>query len=257
MPRHIRLDGVDNFRDFGGYRTAGGGRMNSDVFFRSASHARATEADLEAIGALGIAVVIDLRRKAEREREPSRRHPQFCAHVIVNDDESAGDSWQTHIRTSDLSPESCRDYMLGYYREAPFEARHIDLFARHFEAIERAASPILIHCAAGKDRTGILAALTQHLADVAPDDIMEDYLLTNDPERMAQRIGSVRQAVTEASGRTPSEAALNVMMGVSPEYLATALRAMSDAFGSVDGYLEEALGLDAGRRERLRERMVA
>ena len=69
---------------------------------------------------------------------------------------------------------------------------------------------VLVHCAAGKDRTGILAALTHHVAGVHPDDITADYLLTNDPERLARRLPQVKDAIHEISGRVPDDAAVLV-----------------------------------------------
>ena len=66
MTRHLRLEAVENFRDFGDYATASGRRMKAKRFYRSASHGRATDADLAAIEALGLALIVDLRRPAER-----------------------------------------------------------------------------------------------------------------------------------------------------------------------------------------------
>ena len=87
--------------------------------------------------------------------------------MIDNDlGDEVEDSWRAHVSRSDLSETSFRDYLLAYYRDAPFEARHLDLFGRYFRALAQVEGAFLIHCAAGKDRTGILAALTQHLAGV-------------------------------------------------------------------------------------------
>jgi protein-tyrosine phosphatase len=255
MQRALILDGVDNFRDFGGYATSHGRPMKRGRFFRSASHGRATDADLQAIAALGIGVVVDLRRKPERERDPSRRHPEFAGVVIVNDDEQA-DSWHDHIRDSDLTPQSFREYLFSYYAAAPFEPRHVDLFRRYFQAIAETDSAVLIHCAAGKDRTGVLAALTHHLAGVHRDDIAADYLLTNNPQRFAQRLPLIAAAVREISGREPQEEALMIAMGVDGAYLEAAFRAMEAQVGGVDAYVEQVLGLDPSARERLKERLL-
>jgi protein tyrosine/serine phosphatase len=256
MTRHIALEGVDNFRDFGDYPTAGGRRLKPGALYRSASHARATDADLERLAALEIAVVVDLRRREEREREPSRRPANFAGRVIVNDDGPEHDSWMNHITSAELSAESFRTYLIDYYRTAPFDDRHLDLFARYFQALVEAEGPVLIHCAAGKDRTGILAALTHHLAGVHPDDIAADYLLTNDPERLARRLPLAAQAIREASGRLPDEAAVMTAMGVDSIYLETAFAAMAEKFGAVDAYLEQALGVTPAVREAVAGRLL-
>ena len=73
MTRHIRLEAVENFRDYGDYPTASGRRLRKGRLYRSASHGRATDADLKVIEGLGLAVIVDLRRPGERERDPARR----------------------------------------------------------------------------------------------------------------------------------------------------------------------------------------
>jgi protein tyrosine/serine phosphatase len=255
MTRHIALEGVDNFRDFGGYPAAGGRRLKRGALYRSASHSRATDADLERLAALEIAVVVDLRRREEREREPSRRPANFAGRVIANDTGHEEDSWFNHIASAELSADSFRAYLVDYYRAAPFDERHIDLFTRYFQALAEADGPVLIHCAAGKDRTGILAALTHHLAGVHPDDIAADYLLTNDPERLARRLPLVTQAIQEVSGRVPDEAAVMTAMGVDTLYLDTAFAAISERFGGMDAYLERALGVTLATRDAVAARL--
>src|SRR5207248_694977 len=134
-------------------------------------------------------------------------------------------------------------YMTDYYRKAPFDERHVDLFSRYFAALAELDGPMLIHCAAGKDRTGLLAALTHHVAGVHPDDIAADYLLTNDPARMAQRLPMVMQYIEEISGRTPDAAAVLTVMGVEATYLEAAFGEIEARFGGPDAYLERVLGV--------------
>ena len=258
MTRRIALEGVDNFRDFGDYAVADGRRLKRGRLFRSASHGRASDADLELIGALGIATVVDLRRKGERDRDPSRRHAAFAGAVIDNDlGDDQEDEWLAHLRESDLTESSFRAYLLGYYDKAPSDPRHIDLFSRFFQALATSDDAVLIHCAAGKDRTGILVALTHHLAGVHPDDIVEDYLLTNDDERFERRAPQVIELIYGVAGRAPSLAAVRVAMSVEPALLETAFAAMTRDFGGVDAYLEHRLGVDAALRASLHERLLA
>jgi protein tyrosine/serine phosphatase len=257
MSRHIRFEGIENFRDFGDY-AAGGRRLKRGLLYRSASHAKASDADLEQLASLGLAVIVDLRRRNERERDPSRRWPGFVAQVVESDiGQETADEWQVFIARSDLTPDSFRAYMRDYYDAAPHEPRHIDLYTRYFRALAETEGPVLVHCSAGKDRTGIACALTHHIAGVHHDDVMADYLLTNDPVRLANRAPTVIAAIREQTGKTASEAAVHVAMRVEPEYLARAFAVMRERHGSIDGYLEEALGLDRELREQLHARLLA
>jgi protein tyrosine/serine phosphatase len=252
MTRHIPLQGVENFRDFGDY-AAGQGRLKKGVLFRAAHQAEATDQDLAVMAALNLATIVDLRRPNERDRDPSRRWDGFAAQVIDNDLGVAGeDPWHVFLRGSDLSVASIRDYLVEYYRRAPFKERHLDLFRRYFQALAAARGPVLIHCAAGKDRTGLLAALTHHVAGVGDDDVIDDYLLTNNEERFARRGPKFAAVIEAATGRRPSDAAMRTAMGVEADYLATAIAEMKAQHGSIDGYLENAVGLDAEGREAVR-----
>ena len=259
MTRHLALEGVENFRDFGGYPTTSGARLRARRLYRSASHGKATDADLEAIAALEIAVVVDLRRKHERVRDPSRRPHGFAAEVVEHHaagEEQEEDSWVVHVTSSDLTEASFRDYMFRYYAEAPFNPRMVDLYTRYFEILARADGPVLIHCAAGKDRTGILAALTHHLTGVHRDDMMADYLATNDPARAARRLPLVSEAIRELTGRPPPEGAVRVAMGVEAAYLETAFTAMIERAGGIDEYLRATLGVDVAKRRALEARLI-
>ncbi len=256
--RILTLDGVDNFRDFGGYATAAGRRIKPGQLYRSAHHGQATDADLASIAALNIAVIVDLRRGEERQRTPSRRHDGFAAQLIENDgNEAVSDPFVEFIKTSDVSEEAFRDYMIGYYRDAPFDGRHLDLFSRYFDALGQDEGPILIHCTAGKDRTGLLAALTHHVAGVHRDDIFADYLLTNTVASFERRLPAVSKMIVELSGRTPTDAAVRTCVSVDAAYLERAFAVIEDRHGSIDDYLEQALGVDPALRGRVEARLVA
>jgi protein-tyrosine phosphatase len=257
--RILPLEGVDNFRDYGDYRTAAGRRIRPGRLYRSANHAMATDADLDKIAGLGLAVIVDLRRPEERRRTPSRRPPACAARIVTSDiDENPDDPdpWLTFLKGSDLTATSFRTYLIDYYRAAPFTPRHVDLFSRYFRALAEADGPVLIHCAAGKDRTGILAALTHHLAGVHDDDIIEDYLLTNDEARFERRRPMVLEHIAETTGRTPDPEIAPVVMGVEAVYLAEAFEAIRQSHGSLDAYLQGALGVDAVLREKLEARLL-
>jgi protein tyrosine/serine phosphatase len=257
MTRHIDFEGVENFRDFGGYATACGRGVKRGVLFRSANHHRATDADLEAMKALGVKVIVDLRRAVEREREPSRRWTGFDAQVIENDIEDASHlDWVDFLKGSDLSADFFRQDGLTFYRRAPLEARHVDLFRRYFEALADGGGPVLVHCAAGKDRTGMICAFTHHIAGVSRDDILADYLLTNDEARIGRRAELFARWVFEITGRTIADHPARIAQSVDVAYLETALATIDESHGSLDAYLENALGVDEARRAKIHDRLL-
>ncbi|MFC3068279.1 tyrosine-protein phosphatase [Phenylobacterium soli] len=258
MTRRIPFEGIENFRDFGGYDTACGRGLRRGLLYRSGHHGAATDADLQKLTELGLSVVVDLRRPNERERFPHRAWPTGPEPVVITSDaeQEHSQEWLDFIQESDLSAASFRDYMTNYYRTAPLDPRYVDLYRRYFEALASTDGAILVHCAAGKDRTGVICALTHHIAGVADEDIRADYLATNDPVRAAARADMIKGFIHETTGRMPEDGVIRYIVGVEPEFLDEAFAAIRRAHGSLDGYLEEAIGLTADQREQIRGRLL-
>lgn len=249
---------IDNFRDYGDYDTAAGRRIRPGRLLRSAHHSRATDADLARLKALDVRTIVDLRRPGERRDQPSRRYEGFAGQVVEGGIDNGTEAPHiTFLKTQDLTPESGRRFMTRTYRALPFDAAHRDVFARYFRALGEAEGAVLIHCAAGKDRTGVLAALTHHLLGVAHDDLVADYLLTNTAVDLEGRAPDIAVQLEKATGRKPSHDAVVAFMGVEPAFLEAAIRSMEARSGSLDGYLETALGVDAAMRDRIGERLSA
>lgn len=248
--RILSFEAIENVRDFGDYGGAGGSRVAGGRLLRSGHHARATDADLERLAGLGVSTIVDLRRGAERREQPCRRYPGFAGQVIEGGDDGYGEAPHiTFLKNTDLTPESVRAFMLQTYRDMPFDDRHLELFRQYFAALATGEGAVLIHCAAGKDRTGLLAALTHHLLGVSDEDLLEDYLLTNTAVRLAERAPEIAGRIRAAYGKQASEAAVIAFLGVEPGFLEAAFASIRDAYGSVDAYLEQALGVDHARRE--------
>jgi len=253
-----RFDALDNFRDYGDYATAAGRRITPGLLFRSGHQARASEADLERLGALGLTAVVDLRRPSERRDQPSKRPSAFSGAVIESFHDDGGEApHMTFLRTADLTPDSGRRFMVDTYRRLPFESSHLELFSRYFRLLGETDGPVLIHCAAGKDRTGLLAALTHHLLGVHHDDIVADYLLTNTAVDLEGRAPGIARQLEARTGRVVAHDAVVAFLGVEAVYLDTALAGIAAQYGSTDDYLEQALGVDAAMRERIGGRLAA
>jgi protein tyrosine/serine phosphatase len=250
------FEGVDNFRDFGGVPSSYGGRVVTGRLFRSAHLGAASIGDLRRLDALGIAVVADLRRTTERRHQPSR-WTSFKGRLICSD---AGDRIEgPHIeflRQGDLSDAGVERYLADYYRQAFFEPRHMAMFAETFAALDATGGALLVHCTAGKDRTGLLVALIQRALGVPPDAVMDEFLRTNAVMMTPERRAKVAASLTSLIGNAPSEAILRGFMGVSAAHLDLAFAAIGVQAGGLADYLAQ-LGVDDARVDRLRTKLLA
>jgi protein-tyrosine phosphatase len=255
--RLVPFDRILNFRDFGGWETADGGRVARGALFRSASFHEASEADLGKLDAMNLRFLVDLRRPEEREHEPSRWSNEACR-VIFNDEGAGGQSLPPHLVAllqSDLSPASTRDYMLSLYREIPFDARLIRLYRDWFSELGEGGAGV-IHCAAGKDRTGIACALTLLALGVDEEAVFADYEFTNKAVDLEKRMPRIQQRMEERLGRKLDSEALRPMLGVEVDYLRAALDAIDARYGSALTYMQDVLGLADVERARLREKLI-
>lgn len=249
--------GIHNLRDYGGYAAAEGGRVKTGVLLRSGQHMEASEADLALIDALDIRTVIDLRGNSERAGFPCRRHANFAAQVIVYDGETTNSPpHEGGGGVVTMTPQKARERMLAVYTRMPVNPAMVDMFTRYFKALDENDGGSLVHCFAGKDRTGIAAALLLHALGVHHDDIVAEFLLTNDaPTRHVLERQSLPRM--EVHYGTIDPEALRNLMGVLPEYIETYFAEITRDHSSVDAYLEQTLGVDEARKARLRAKLVA
>lgn len=253
-----RFDAIDNVRDFGAYGTAAGRRIKPMMLFRSANHARATETDQGRLAHFDLGAIVDLRRPSERRRQPSRRPTGFTGQVIESDhDDGLEAPHMTFLKTSDLTEESGRKFMTDTYAKMVLDPPHIDLFRRYFEVLADQDRAVLIHCAAGKDRTGVLAALTHSVLGVHRDDMLEDYMLTNTAVDMERRAPEIARQLSARTGRVASHAAVVAFIGVEEAFLKAAFAAIRREHGSLDAYVRDVLGVDSARRARIEARLAA
>lgn len=255
--RVLALEGVHNFRDCGGYAVPGGGRLRRGVLWRSGQHHGATDLDLETIAGLRLAGVFDLRTSKERELHPCRRPAGFEAEVFCCEDPVR--THAPHIAAAETTrqrtAESTRESLVRNYRGICFRPELQTMIRRYLLRLAEGQGPSLINCMAGKDRTGIAVAMLHLSVGVHRDDILEDYLLTNTAGDPEARIAAGVKTIHAITGPLDEEV-VRVLMGVEPEYLEAAFAAIEERHGSTDAYLDEALGMNASAREKLRAALV-
>ncbi|HVE17886.1 MAG TPA: tyrosine-protein phosphatase [Ilumatobacteraceae bacterium] len=170
--RLVSLEAVHNFRDLGGYATADGRTTLWRTLYRADGLYRLTPADVVALEPLGLNTVIDLRSVPEldeRGRFPVDAHPVVFHHLPIVD--------KTWAQGDAPEYERDEDFLIWAYQD--MLAVGAPRFAKAFEVLAGPdALPAVFHCAAGKDRTGLLAALLLGSLGVSHADIVADYALT-------------------------------------------------------------------------------
>lgn len=253
--RFLATTAIHNLRDYGGYAVAGGGKVKAGVLFRSGHHADAADEDLATVAALDLQHVIDLRGDSERAQKTCRRPEGFAAEVLFFEGETAGLAPHLQAAQGSVDAVSAHRAMVDLYGALPDRAGLNDILRRYFAALAQGKGASLVHCAAGKDRTGMAVDLLHHALGVHPDDAMADYLLTNDAPNNEERIAHGMELLGDKYGAI-EEATVRVLMGVHPEYLEAARRSLRERFGSADAYLEQVLGVDAAKRAALIAQLV-
>ena len=254
--RVMPLAGVLNFRDFGAYETEDGGRVGKGLLYRSAHFAETTPDDEAALNALGVGLVVDLRRPEEREMEPNR-WPGEGVQVLTNDEGLVAPPPHEAVATgSDWSASGVDRYMIHAYETYPYEPRYVALFSGFLKGLAADARPAVIHCAAGKDRTGSLAALTLRLLGVAEDAVMADYLMTNTVSNLEARIPRMRERIHARYGAKPSDEALRRMMGVQEDYLGAYFGAIEGRFERLSDYVASVLQVSPAEQAAIKTRRV-
>jgi len=251
--RVLPLDGVYNFRHFGAYPLKSGGKVR-DRLYRSGQFSRVTDEDVQTLNGLNIRYVADLRRPKERELEPSHWTDHDAVTILSSD--HAGHAEPPHLaflRESDLTLDNIRGFMTETYRRLPFDPGNKAVFKAGFEALANAEDEdgFVVHCAAGKARTGIFCALLLTELGVDPEAVREDYLMTNtavDYDELAPRFA---KRIRDGMGRDVGDREIRAFLGVEDGYLATAF----DAMGDVTGYLRNELGLSEAVIAQLHERL--
>ncbi len=250
---------VVNFRDFGGHAAGDGRRVRTGALYRSANLASASPADQDRLRALAVQVALDLRRPSERQAQPSRWPEDATPRVIVSD-HGADHNLPPHLRflteTEDLTAAASRDYMISAYRRIPFEPAHIAMFRDAFHALAEGEAPLLVHCAAGKDRTGVFCALVLTALDVDYATLEVDYLETNNSPHLSTVLERFVKHMGVRLGRSVGADELMPMITVDAAYLEAAWSEITNRHGSIEAYMADSLGLTEAMRARLHDTLL-
>ena len=242
--RHYPFEGCFNFRDIGGYPNQEGKRVRSGLYFRAGRQDRMTQKDLDKLRELSIATQIDLRRPDEALEQGRGPLEQMGANYenIAVIPEGGTDTLSRLVGDTGISGKR----YLGYLEFGPKSwLRMFEIFS------DKNQLPIVLHCTAGKDRTGVSTAFLLSVLGVNREWIEADYILTNlDTHRQADFIensggypaGIDRDAMISAAG-VPEDAMRDFLDGVEAKW------------GSAVGYLRE-IGVTSSQMDAVRQNFL-
>ena len=256
----IPIPGVPNLRDLGGWPTRDGGRVRHGLVYRAAEPFTLDDEGRCEFAALGVRTVYDLRSAAECERKPDTV-PDGAQRVLCDVMADSTHGAPVHVAQLLENPTKADELLAGGKSVFLFERGYrelIDLpsaqvnYCTFFKGLaDEANRPALFHCTTGKDRTGWAAAALLMLLGVSDDDVMRDYLLTN--EELMPVMKKVLDQFTAAGG---DPELLLPVVGVESDYLDAALDEMRTKYGTVEDYFTHALGVDTTIQQSLRAAFV-
>ena len=251
--RVIDLEGTMNTRDIGGYPAEQLRAIRPGQIIRSERLSRLTESDFQRLEAIGVKTIIDLRTDDELADEPTEwqgDHPPRFHHIpVVDEDHDWFRSQHRMMKRGYFSSEQSLEHMAEGYRV--FAQEGAESYEQMMEIVlDESNWPILIHCSAGKDRSGIAIALIMEAVGVDRDIIMKDYLFTNAIGRSERKAELLARESTRSSRRGPSAEAWYPLVGVQAEMLEAFYASVDESYGSIDAYLDE-LGVDSAARAAL------
>ena len=260
-PRLVTLHGGCNFRDIGGYPTRAGRTVRWGRVYRAGVLSYFTDRDHDTLRGLDVRAICDLRRSEEREREPSAwpagKNQQRPAHLHW-DDGSNTPTIRAFAAHRPTTAAGMFDAMIDLYRALP--AWMAGRIRGMFDCIAAGSVPLILHCAAGKDRTGVAIAALLCALDVSRDTVIEDYLLTNDAgdfEQFLRTRHDTQFGLTDIHHPLLSmpDDIRRVLFSAHAEFLQAAFDSI-DALGGLDRYLEKTVGVTWEQRTAVLENML-
>jgi protein-tyrosine phosphatase len=254
MRRHVPMQGALNFRDVGGCVTSDGRRVRRGLIFRSDGLTRLTDEDLRTLERLRLRTVVDLRTVQERASEPDRLPAcdgLRCVHLPMRDPSLPESRLRLFLRMVWNGPSTDFEAMLQ---------RHFTSFA--FDCTQSVGGllrlladpanlPAVVHCTAGKDRTGFTMATLLLSLGVPIDDVLEDHLISN--ELLSGLIPRWVKRLRRASLGRLSEPQIMPLLVARAEHIQLVVQEICDKHGSIQAWMHSDCGVDCETQRRIAE----
>lgn len=259
--RLLPLEGGRNFRDLGGYETADGRSVKWGTLFRSGVMNGLTASDYEYLSDLGINVVCDLRTAQERAAEPTEWKAgeiQYLTFADPQEDRDANPLVQV-FQDPEATPEKVAAMMTELY--SGILEQQAPAYRVMFDELANGALPLAFNCSAGKDRTGVGAALILSTLGVPRETVVADYALSEVYVDYAKAFEVGEDGLDEDSPyaflrQLPPEMVAPLLRS-DPAYITAVLDEIDAEYGDVTAYVQTELGVDDAELESIRDRLLA
>jgi protein-tyrosine phosphatase len=255
MSPRISVSCAPNFRDLGGLQAADGRRVFPGRLFRSEVVLQPGAEDTTILRALGVRLVVDLRSPGERSLAPNAWWQAQGAELLdlPLSADPRGERVKWDVLAADMTATGAAALMRSIYAALP--AMIGPAMGRLFDAVAEGSVPLLVHCTAGKDRTGVVSALLLHALGVGRAHIYDDYL--ESARWPNPRVTEATRTIVAARlGRAVDDVVMVTICGVDRAYLDTFFATAESEWGSLDLWLEQEAGLTETKRRRLRDRLL-
>jgi protein-tyrosine phosphatase len=244
--RVVPFIGANNFRDMGGYKTSDGRTVKFGLFFRSAELTGLTDEDMHFFKTLNIKYIFDYRDDLEAQKKPDPIISNVTYERIQTIEQNNQFGTIEEMARSNFFKNLSLDMMTELYSQMPLNN---PAYKRLMAIIQDPNNlGLLHHCAAGKDRTGVGAALILSALGVPKETVMEDYLLTN------ETLKEFNEKVLKQISAHLDDRGLQIMeglLGVKEEFLEGVFQTITNTYGNIDTYFTHEFGLTKEKRQSL------
>ena len=250
--RTYTLSGGHNFRDMGGYPATAGKSVAWGRLFRSGTLANLTDEDHDTIETLDIRFICDLRTTRERSNYPTRWLAEHAAEFWSRDYDMSDANLYAAVNSPDGNTAEVRETMLRLYRTLPYEQA-----ASYSELLKRIAAghvPVLFHCSAGKDRTGVFGALILDLLGVDRDVTIADYVLTDEHYDNLFAMFLRDRKLHDIESIDP--VLIDPLLRADADYIEAMFAEVERRHGSTEAYAIEALGITPAEIAQIRAALL-
>jgi protein-tyrosine phosphatase len=249
--RYIGMENTVNFRDLGGLKTKDGKTVRKGMIYRSDNLSKLESDQFQQFNALRISSVYDLRTdheiKGKEDHLPT--NVRYRHTPVVEDNAGEIKGLKKRVLNGEITEQQAKDMTAKFYADAV--TVHVGATKSILDSITASGEPVLYHCSAGKDRTGIVSALILSILNVDRQVIVDDYMLSNYYRRHRAEKTLGKAKLGRVIKPKLNMDAIEVLSTVDESFILATFNAIDSTYGGIEPFIENQLGIDKATRLKL------